>query len=88
MNLVDTTVNIEILQLWLKDHPDKAFVSYLISGWQFCFHTGFQTIPETPFECKDQLKNTQNVLEISFNMKWTMDFFWDRLETFLSKTIE
>lgn len=53
MSSVNTPVNIDILHLWLKDHPDKEFVSYLINGLQFGFHTGFQTIPETPFECKN-----------------------------------
>lgn len=53
MSFVNNPVNIDILQLWLKDHSDKEFVSYLINGLQFGFHTGFRRTPETPFECKN-----------------------------------
>lgn len=47
------SVNIEQLQLELKNHPDRSFVNYLIDGFVQGFNTGLSCLPTYSFECKN-----------------------------------
>ena len=48
-------MNIKQLQDELKNHPDRAFVQYLLHGFSNGFDTGFSRLPDLPFECKNLL---------------------------------
>ena len=48
-------MNIKILQYELKNHPDRAYVQYLLHGFSNGFDTGFSRLPDLPFECKNLL---------------------------------
>lgn len=48
-----TPINIPALEFELKNHPDRDFVSYLLSGLKFGFNTGIQSPPAHSFICKN-----------------------------------
>ena len=57
-----TPVKIEQLENMLEHHPDREFVSYLVSGLKEGFHTMVENQPQQSFECKNLLSARENPL--------------------------
>ena len=55
--LVSTPINIDKLDNYLADHPDKNFVSYLINGLTQGFDTGLKSFPSSSLECQNLLSS-------------------------------
>lgn len=54
-----TPINITVLNNELRLHPDREFVSYLLSGLSNGYDTGMQTLPTSSIHCKN-LKSALN----------------------------
>ena len=55
LSLVSTPINIDQLDNYLAEHPDKNFVSYLINGLTQGFDTGMKSLPSSSLECQNLL---------------------------------
>ena len=55
VNLPLIPINIDKLDNYLADHPDKNFVSYLINGLTQRFDTGLKSLPSSSLECQNLL---------------------------------
>jgi hypothetical protein len=55
-----TPINIPNLERELRSHPDRDFVSVLITGLTEGFDTGIQPLPTTSYTCKNAMTAQQN----------------------------
>ena len=51
--MVSTPINVDLLEEYLADHPDRGFVNYLCSGLRNGFDTGVKDMPAMNFECNN-----------------------------------
>ena len=55
-----TPINIDTLDMELKNHPDKTFCGYLISGLRDGFDTYIDPLPQGSHECPNLLSARRN----------------------------
>ena len=48
-------IKVDVLKRELANHPDKAFVSYLICGFEEGFDLGIEYLPDASHECKNNV---------------------------------
>ena len=60
MTATPSPVDVDRLELELTDHPDRDFVSYLVTGFRKGFLIGLKEIPKDTYECRNNLSAIKN----------------------------
>ncbi|XP_033749212.1 uncharacterized protein LOC117333903 [Pecten maximus] len=65
MQVASTPIDIQELERDLALHPDRDFVSYLLTGLRSGFHTGITSLPRNSIECANLLsaRNQSDVVK-------------------------
>ena len=73
MPSVNTPIHVNKLKIYLKKHPDRQFVHYLITGLTQGFDTGIKNLPDTSLECKNLLSATSQKEVVSDLIQQELD---------------